>query len=88
MGETERCRAIFEIATNQPVLDAPERVWKAFIDFEIEHEERDRAKAVRVTARAHRACEGMDLVCTVRGIGRRRCSSTGSVRTCSCVLQA
>lgn len=35
LGETERARAIFELAVNQPVLDMPEVVWKAYIDIEI-----------------------------------------------------
>jgi len=33
--ETARARAIFELAVNQPVLDMPESLWKAYIDFEI-----------------------------------------------------
>jgi len=36
LGETARSRAVFEIAVNQPVLDMPEALWKAYIDFEIE----------------------------------------------------
>eukprot|EP00457_Paulinella_chromatophora_P003088 gb/GEZN01003093.1/.p1 GENE.gb/GEZN01003093.1/~~gb/GEZN01003093.1/.p1 ORF type:complete len:699 (-),score=138.96 gb/GEZN01003093.1/:150-2246(-) len=35
LGEIDRARAIFELAVNQPVLDMPEVVWKAFIDMEI-----------------------------------------------------
>ena len=33
--EYERARAIFRLAVGQPDLDAPELVWKKFIDFEI-----------------------------------------------------
>ncbi|KAJ2739823.1 NineTeen Complex (NTC) component [Coemansia sp. Cherry 401B] len=34
LGEHERCRALFELAVAQPVLDMPEVLWKAYIDFE------------------------------------------------------
>ena len=27
----ERCRALFELAVNQPLLDTPEVLWKTFI---------------------------------------------------------
>ncbi|KAJ1985933.1 NineTeen Complex (NTC) component [Dimargaris cristalligena] len=37
LGETERCRALLDIAVSQPVLDMPEVLWKAYIDFEFEH---------------------------------------------------
>jgi hypothetical protein len=30
-----RARGLFELAISQPVLDMPEAVWKAYIDFEI-----------------------------------------------------
>lgn len=36
VGESERARAIFEIAINQSSLDMPEALWKSYIDFEIE----------------------------------------------------
>lgn len=39
VGETERARGIYELAIKQPVLDMPEMIWKAYIDFEIENEE-------------------------------------------------
>lgn len=39
LGDAERARAIFEIAVNQPALDMPEILWKAYIDFEINCEE-------------------------------------------------
>lgn len=35
MGETERSRAVYELAIRQPVLDMPETLWKAYIDFEV-----------------------------------------------------
>ncbi|KAJ0397792.1 hypothetical protein P43SY_006494 [Pythium insidiosum] len=41
VGEVERARAIYELAVKQPVLDMPEMIWKAYIDFEIENEEPD-----------------------------------------------
>ncbi|KAJ1939321.1 Crooked neck-like protein 1, partial [Linderina macrospora] len=44
LGETERCRALFEIAVQQPVLDMPEVLWKAFIDFEFDQGEYDRTR--------------------------------------------
>lgn len=28
LGETERCRALFELAITQPLLDMPEALWK------------------------------------------------------------
>ena len=38
LNEVERARAIFELAIDQPLLDMPEVLWKAYIDFEIELE--------------------------------------------------
>ncbi|XP_042451395.1 crooked neck-like protein 1 [Zingiber officinale] len=35
LNETERARALFELAIAQPALDMPELLWKAYIDFEI-----------------------------------------------------
>lgn len=35
LGDVERSRAIFELAVNQPRLDMPELLWKAYIDFEV-----------------------------------------------------
>lgn len=37
LQEDERARSIFELAISQPVLDMPELLWKAYIDFEIEN---------------------------------------------------
>lgn len=39
LGDAERARAIYDLATEQPKLDMPEIIWKAFIDFEIEAQE-------------------------------------------------
>ncbi|RWS26013.1 crooked neck-like protein 1 [Leptotrombidium deliense] len=44
LGETERARSVYEIAVNQQRLDMPEVVWKAYIDFEVEQEEFDKAR--------------------------------------------
>jgi len=46
LGEMERCRAIYETAISQPQLDMPEVLWKAYIDFEIEEQEYDNARAL------------------------------------------
>jgi crooked neck len=44
LGDIDRARAIYELAIEQPVLDMPEIVWKAFIDFELEQEEFDKCR--------------------------------------------
>lgn len=44
LGDAERSRAIYEIAVNQPRLDMPEVLWKAYIDFEMEQEEYENAR--------------------------------------------
>ena len=44
MGDFDRARALYQLAVKQPVLDMPELIWKAFIDFEIEQEEYERAR--------------------------------------------
>lgn len=46
MGDHDRTRAIFELATSQPALDMPELLWKAYIDFEFEDGQRDRTRAL------------------------------------------
>jgi len=38
LGEYERSTAIFELAISQGLLDMPEVLWKAYIDFTIEQE--------------------------------------------------
>jgi len=44
--EFVRVRSILDLAIEQEVLDMPEKVWKFYIDFEIEMEENDRARAL------------------------------------------
>merc|ERR1712172_290505 len=44
LGDTERARALYELAICQPKLDMPEILWKAYIDFETEQEETDKAR--------------------------------------------
>ncbi|KAF2428912.1 pre-mRNA-splicing factor CLF1 [Tothia fuscella] len=44
LDDTERARAIYELAVQQETMDMPELVWKEFIDFETEQEEYDNAR--------------------------------------------
>ena len=44
LDDLERTRAIFELAIDQPVLDMPELLWKAYIDFEEEEGEFERTR--------------------------------------------
>lgn len=44
LDDLDRTRAIFELAVEQPVLDMPELLWKAYIDFEEEEGEYDRTR--------------------------------------------
>ncbi|KAH9908799.1 cell cycle control protein [Xylariomycetidae sp. FL2044] len=44
LDDLDRARAIFELAINQPVLDMPELLWKAYIDFEEEEGEYDKTR--------------------------------------------
>ncbi|CAI9784661.1 unnamed protein product [Fraxinus pennsylvanica] len=46
LAETERARSIFELAIDQPALDMPELLWKAYIDFEISEGEYERTRAL------------------------------------------
>ncbi|XP_016415432.1 crooked neck-like protein 1 [Sinocyclocheilus rhinocerous] len=46
LGDTDRARAIFELAIGQPRLDMPEVLWKSYIDFEIEQEEYDNTRGL------------------------------------------
>ena len=46
LDDLERVRAIFELAVQQPVLDMPELLWKAYIDFEEEEGEYDRTRVL------------------------------------------
>jgi len=38
VDDIPRARAVFELAINQPILDMPEVLWKAYIDFELKQE--------------------------------------------------
>ena len=40
----DRARGIYGLAVNQPRLDMPEILWKAYIDFEIEQDEAEKAR--------------------------------------------
>ncbi|GKT39974.1 pre-mRNA-splicing factor clf1 [Colletotrichum spaethianum] len=44
LDDLERTRAIFELAVSQPILDMPELLWKAYIDFEEEEGEYERTR--------------------------------------------
>ncbi|KAF8063074.1 CRNKL1 [Scenedesmus sp. PABB004] len=44
LAEAGRARALYELAIAQPVLDMPEAVWKAYIDFEIGQGNRERTR--------------------------------------------
>ncbi|KAF4549531.1 Pre-mRNA-splicing factor clf1-like protein [Elsinoe fawcettii] len=46
LDDVDRARAIFELAVDQPQLDMPELLWKAYIDFEEEEGEYDRTRAL------------------------------------------
>ncbi|KAJ9157735.1 TPR-like protein [Pleurostoma richardsiae] len=46
LDDLDRTRSIFELAIGQPVLDMPEVVWKAYIDFEEEEGEYERTRAL------------------------------------------
>ncbi|XP_010465138.1 PREDICTED: crooked neck-like protein 1 [Camelina sativa] len=46
LSETERARAIFELAISQPALDMPELLWKTYIDFEISEGELERTRVL------------------------------------------
>lgn len=44
LGDIDRARAIYELAVNQPRLDMPELLWKAYIDFEVGLNETEKAR--------------------------------------------
>ena len=47
LDDIDRVRAVYEFAISNPHgLDIPEAVWKAYIDFEVEEGEYDRARAL------------------------------------------
>ena len=44
-------RYVFSLAIQQPMLDMPEVCWKAYIDFEVKHQELDNAQYACVCLR-------------------------------------
>ncbi|XP_065187063.1 crooked neck-like protein 1 [Sycon ciliatum] len=44
LGDATRARSIFELAIEQTLLDMPEVLWKAYIDFEIAQDEPENAR--------------------------------------------
>ena len=44
LGDSDRARAIFDLAISQQLVDMPEMLWKAYIDFELEQEEYENAR--------------------------------------------
>ncbi|KAH9519430.1 Crooked neck-like protein 1 [Bulinus truncatus] len=44
LGDSDRARAILQLAINQPRLDMPEVLWKSYIDFEVDQEEYENAR--------------------------------------------
>ncbi|CAK9294838.1 unnamed protein product [Gordionus sp. m RMFG-2023] len=46
LGDLDRARYLFDLATELSKLDMPEILWKAYIDFELEQEEYDRVRTL------------------------------------------
>ncbi|KAG0235458.1 NineTeen Complex (NTC) component [Actinomortierella wolfii] len=46
LDDIPRARAIYELAINQPELDMPELLWKAYIDFEVGEGEYENARSL------------------------------------------
>ena len=46
LGDFPRTRGIFELGISQPSLSMPELLWKAYIDFETEEGEREKARSL------------------------------------------
>ncbi|CAB10088.1 Prp19 complex subunit Cwf4 [Schizosaccharomyces pombe] len=46
LGDSDRARALYNLAVNQPILETPELVWKAYIDFEFEEMEYGKARSI------------------------------------------
>ncbi|KAF9320216.1 Crooked neck-like protein 1 [Podila horticola] len=46
LEDTERARAVFDLAISQPELDMPEILWKSYIDFEVSEEEWGKARSL------------------------------------------
>lgn len=55
LGDSDRARAIYQLAIQQNTLDMPEVLWKAYIDFEIQQEEYENARRLyhRLLQRTH-----------------------------------
>lgn len=55
LGDTDRARAVFELAVQQTRLDMPELLWKAYIDFEVSQGEMELARQLyeRLLERTH-----------------------------------
>ena len=67
LDDLERCRAISEIAVEQPVLDMPELLWKAYIDFGGGGRRvRAHAPALREVAGEDEPRQSLDLVRALR----------------------
>ena len=84
VGETERSRAVFELAIRQPVLDMPETLWKAYIDFEVGWLVGWSGEGIFGSRAAGQddGCCTLDPVClhhvrSVRAVGRRSISAPG-----------
>ncbi|VEL39034.1 unnamed protein product [Protopolystoma xenopodis] len=46
LGELDRARGIYELGVSQRLLDMPELLWKAYIDFELEQRDWEHARAL------------------------------------------
>eukprot|EP01086_Lenisia_limosa_P016182 TRINITY_DN5810_c0_g1_i1.p1 TRINITY_DN5810_c0_g1~~TRINITY_DN5810_c0_g1_i1.p1 ORF type:complete len:684 (+),score=200.69 TRINITY_DN5810_c0_g1_i1:29-2080(+) len=46
LGEETRARAIYDLAISQEKLDAPEMLWKNYIDWEVKNNELDRVRVL------------------------------------------
>ena len=46
LGDYARARAVFELGVSQEMLFHPEVLWKAYISFEVEEGERERARGL------------------------------------------
>lgn len=64
LGDTERSRAIYELAITQPRLDMPELVWKSYLDSEISSGNLDYAR--KLYRRLLEVC--LSLICPIISI--------------------
>lgn len=46
LGDSDRTRAIYELAVDQPALDMPEVLWKSYIDYEFSEGSRERTRGL------------------------------------------